>query len=135
MASVPVLPLLAANVSLAVDEKRGERGSQLNHAFYFFDNLMPSPLKRFWVFLFSLSHGFFRLTFVILSFTATFLIRAYQVLFSPFSLPSCRFSPSCSQYALEAFQTHFPGKALFLSLKRILRCHPWGTSGQDPVPN
>ncbi|MCH2390048.1 MAG: membrane protein insertion efficiency factor YidD [Candidatus Marinimicrobia bacterium] len=96
---------------------------------------MPSPLKRFWLFLFSLSHGFFQLTSIILSFTARFLIRAYQLLFSPLSFPSCRFGPSCSQYALEAFQKHSPGKALLLSLKRFFKCHPWGASGHDPVPD
>ena len=72
---------------------------------------------------------------VILSFTARFLIQAYQLFFSPLSLPSCRFGPSCSQYALEAFQKHSPGKALLLSLKRFIKCHPWGASGHDPVPD
>ncbi|HJM86503.1 MAG: membrane protein insertion efficiency factor YidD [Candidatus Marinimicrobia bacterium] len=96
---------------------------------------MPSLLKRFWFFLFSLPRGFFQVASVILSFTATFLIRAYQLLLSPFSLPSCRFGPSCSQYALEAFQKHSPGKALLLSLKRLVKCHPLGASGHDPVPD
>ena len=65
---------------------------------------------------------------------AVVLIKFYQVCISPFTPPSCRFTPTCSQYALEAFRKHGPFKGLYLSVRRILRCHPWGGSGYDPVP-
>ena len=64
-----------------------------------------------------------------------FLIRFYQVCLSPLKGgPSCRFTPTCSQYALEAFRKHGPFKGLWLSVRRLLRCHPWGGHGYDPVP-
>ena len=63
-----------------------------------------------------------------------FLIRFYQRFISPFLPNSCRFTPTCSQYALEAFRKYGPLKGFWLSLKRILRCHPFGGSGYDPVP-
>ncbi|MBO4465887.1 MAG: membrane protein insertion efficiency factor YidD [Bacteroidales bacterium] len=63
------------------------------------------------------------------------LIKFYQVCISPLKGgPTCRFTPTCSQYALEAFRKYGPFKGFWLSLKRILRCHPWGGSGYDPVP-
>ena len=63
-----------------------------------------------------------------------FLIRFYQVAISPLKPPSCRFTPTCSQYAIEAIKKHGPFKGLYLAIRRILRCHPWGGSGYDPVP-
>ncbi len=63
-----------------------------------------------------------------------FIIRIYQNLISPFTPSSCRFTPSCSAYSLEAIQKHGPLKGFWLSFKRILKCHPWGSSGYDPVP-
>lgn len=62
------------------------------------------------------------------------LIRFYQVAISPLKPPSCRFTPTCSQYAIEAIKKHGPFKGLYLAIRRILRCHPWGGSGYDPVP-
>ncbi len=62
------------------------------------------------------------------------LIIFYQRCISPFPPPSCRFTPTCSQYAKEAIIKHGPLKGLWLAIKRILRCHPWGGSGYDPVP-
>ncbi|MCI6493524.1 MAG: membrane protein insertion efficiency factor YidD [Bacteroidales bacterium] len=62
------------------------------------------------------------------------LIRFYQVCISPLKPPSCRFTPTCSQYALEAFRKHGPFKGAYLTIRRLLRCHPWGGSGYDPVP-
>jgi uncharacterized protein len=62
------------------------------------------------------------------------LIRAYQLLLSPLLLPSCRYLPSCSEYAAEAIATHGAARGLWLALRRLLRCHPWGGSGYDPVP-
>jgi uncharacterized protein len=68
------------------------------------------------------------------------LIRAYQVTLSPalavFFGPAgrCRYTPSCSQYALEAVQAHGAMAGSYLALKRLCRCHPWGPFGEDPVP-
>ena len=65
-------------------------------------------------------------------------IRAYRFLLSPLMPNVCRFTPSCSVYALEALESHGPVKGLWLTLKRLSRCHPvtWlgGSSGFDPVP-
>jgi len=61
-------------------------------------------------------------------------IRAYQVLVSPFMMPCCRFSPSCSHYAREAVTRHGACLGGWLALKRLARCHPFGGSGYDPVP-
>ncbi|TXI93327.1 MAG: membrane protein insertion efficiency factor YidD [Neisseriales bacterium] len=65
---------------------------------------------------------------------AIFLIRAYQLLLSSWLPPSCRFTPSCSNYAITAFSRYGIIKGFVLSLRRISRCHPWGGSGHDPVP-
>jgi uncharacterized protein len=61
------------------------------------------------------------------------LIKLYQRVFSPMSSPSCRFDPVCSTYAMQAINKHGAYKGLYLAIKRILRCHPWGASGYDPV--
>ena len=61
-------------------------------------------------------------------------IKIYQIIISPLLGPSCRFTPTCSQYAVEAIQKYGPFKGSWLSFKRILKCHPWGESGYDPVP-
>jgi putative membrane protein insertion efficiency factor len=63
-----------------------------------------------------------------------FLLRAYQLTISPMMTPSCRFHPSCSNYALEALQIHGAAKGSLLALKRVCRCHPWNEGGVDPVP-
>ena len=63
------------------------------------------------------------------------LIRFYQYFISPLIGPKCRFNPTCSSYIIEAYQKHSFFKASNLSLKRILKCHPWGSSGDDPVPD
>ena len=70
----------------------------------------------------------------ILIFPFVGLIRFYQVVVSPYTPAACRFHPTCSQYALEALKKHGILKGGLLSLKRILRCHPWGGKGHDPVP-
>ena len=62
------------------------------------------------------------------------LIRAYQLVVSPLLGPRCRHLPSCSEYAAEAISLHGPVRGGWMGLCRILRCHPWGTSGYDPVP-
>jgi putative membrane protein insertion efficiency factor len=61
-------------------------------------------------------------------------IRFYQYAISPLTPPSCRFTPTCSEYAKQAITKHGPAKGLLLAVKRLLRCHPWGGSGYDPVP-
>lgn len=61
-------------------------------------------------------------------------IEFYRRFISPLTPPSCRFTPTCSQYAIEALRKHGPVKGLWLAIRRILRCHPWGGSGYDPVP-
>ena len=61
-------------------------------------------------------------------------IRFYQKFISPLKPPTCRFTPTCSQYAIQAIRKHGPFKGLALALWRILRCNPWGGSGYDPVP-
>ena len=61
-------------------------------------------------------------------------IRFYRLFISPLLPPACRFSPSCSAYALEAILLHGPLKGGWLALRRLARCHPWGGSGFDPVP-
>lgn len=61
-------------------------------------------------------------------------IWVYQKILSPFKPNCCRFTPTCSAYAKEAFLLHGVIKGAMLSLKRILKCHPWGQSGYDPVP-
>ena len=62
------------------------------------------------------------------------LIRAYQYALSPLRGPSCRFSPTCSDYACEALRRHGVFRGLWLGLRRLLRCHPWHPGGYDPVP-
>ena len=61
-------------------------------------------------------------------------IRGYQLLLAPVLPPSCRFFPSCSHYAEEAIARHGPLRGGFFAVRRICRCHPWGGSGYDPVP-
>lgn len=61
-------------------------------------------------------------------------IHAYRLLLSPVIGPRCRFLPTCSEYALEALVRHGVLRGGWLALRRILRCHPWGGSGYDPVP-
>ena len=62
------------------------------------------------------------------------LIKGYQWALSPFIGFNCRFSPTCSQYAIDAINKYGAFKGLFLGTKRIVRCHPWCAGGHDPVP-
>lgn len=62
------------------------------------------------------------------------LLRGYQLLLSPWLGGQCRFQPSCSQYSMEAVRRHGALKGTGLSLRRLLRCHPWCEGGDDPVP-
>jgi len=61
-------------------------------------------------------------------------VRAYQWFISPLLGPNCRYEPTCSAYAIEALQGHGLLRGGWLTLRRLLRCHPWGASGYDPVP-
>lgn len=61
-------------------------------------------------------------------------VRAYQVTLSPLFSGCCRFEPSCSNYMIEAIEVHGPVKGVWLGLRRLLRCHPFGPHGYDPVP-
>ena len=70
----------------------------------------------------------------ILSLPVILLMRFYQKFISPYKPSCCRFTPTCSQYALEALRKYGPLKGSWLAFKRIIRCHPWGGSGYDPVP-
>jgi putative membrane protein insertion efficiency factor len=62
------------------------------------------------------------------------LIRAYQRFISPYLAPSCRFYPSCSSYAVEAIGRHGAWRGGYLTVRRLLRCHPFHAGGHDPVP-
>ena len=75
--------------------------------------------------------GFFRWIFSLLLLIPIYF---YRICISPLTPPSCRFTPTCSAYAVEAIKKHGPVKGLYLTVRRILRCHPWGGSGYDPVP-
>jgi hypothetical protein len=70
----------------------------------------------------------------ILSFPFILLIKLYQWIISPWIGPACRFTPTCSHYGIEALKKYGPIKGLWLTVKRISKCHPWGGSGYDPVP-
>ena len=70
----------------------------------------------------------------LLNFLLMGLVRAYRFAISPLFPPSCRYYPTCSAYALEALHRHGPVKGLGLSVRRILRCHPFHPGGFDPVP-
>ncbi len=70
----------------------------------------------------------------LLSYPFIFLIKIYQRIISPLLGPKCRFTPTCSNYAVEAFSKYGLFKGFWLSVKRISRCHPWGGHGYDPVP-
>ncbi|WP_304343192.1 membrane protein insertion efficiency factor YidD [Chryseobacterium koreense] len=70
----------------------------------------------------------------IISFPLVVFIRIYQWTISPLLPKNCRYEPTCSHYMVEALQVHGILKGLYLGVKRILRCHPWGGQGYDPVP-
>lgn len=61
-------------------------------------------------------------------------IWVYQHAITPYTPPSCRFTPTCSEYMRQAIIKHGPLRGLWLGLRRLARCHPWGPHGYDPVP-
>lgn len=69
-----------------------------------------------------------------LTFLLIIPVRFYQLFISPYTMSSCRYTPTCSHYTIEALRKHGPLKGLWLGIKRISRCHPWGGHGYDPVP-
>lgn len=62
------------------------------------------------------------------------LVRTYRLLLSPWLGSACRFTPSCSLYAIEALQSQGAARGTYLTLRRLARCHPWCEGGHDPVP-
>ena len=62
------------------------------------------------------------------------LVRGYQAFLSPWLGSNCRHRPTCSRYAIEALETWGAWKGMSLTMRRVVRCHPWGTHGHDPVP-
>lgn len=71
---------------------------------------------------------------LILSFPFIVLIKLYQWIISPWLGSKCRYTPTCSHYGIEALKKYGPIKGLWLTAKRIAKCHPWGGHGYDPVP-
>ena len=63
------------------------------------------------------------------------IIKAYQLIISPIIGSNCRFLPTCSEYAIESLKSYGLIKGIFLTVKRIGKCHPWGSHGHDPVPS
>ncbi|MBL1213190.1 MAG: membrane protein insertion efficiency factor YidD [Ignavibacteriae bacterium] len=70
----------------------------------------------------------------LLAFPFILIIKMYQLLLSPILPANCRYQPTCSHYAVEALKKYGIFKGGWLGIKRISRCHPWGSSGYDPVP-
>ncbi|PHV11794.1 membrane protein insertion efficiency factor YidD [Chitinimonas sp. BJB300] len=62
------------------------------------------------------------------------LVQLYRYAISPFLGPNCRFTPTCSQYAIDALRCHGARRGGWLTIRRLCRCHPWGGHGHDPVP-
>ncbi len=70
----------------------------------------------------------------LLSYFIISLVKVYQYVISPYLMDSCRYSPTCSVYTIEALKKHGIIKGIYLAVKRILSCNPWGGHGYDPVP-
>ena len=68
------------------------------------------------------------------TFPLLILIRGYQLIISPLLGSNCRFMPTCSEYALESLRSYGLIKGSYLTIKRIGKCHPWGSNGYDPIP-
>ena len=71
----------------------------------------------------------------ILAIVLVSFVRLYQLFLSPFLGANCRYQPTCSHYAIEAMRVHGGLKGGWLAIRRIMRCHPWGGFGYDPVPD
>jgi putative membrane protein insertion efficiency factor len=75
-----------------------------------------------------------KIFFQLISFVLIIPVKLYQYLISPWLPNSCRYTPSCSSYTIDALKVHGPVKGLYLGVRRILSCHQWGGHGHDPVP-
>jgi len=69
----------------------------------------------------------------LISFIFVALIKGYKYIISPYLMPACRYSPTCSEYGIEAIKKYGAVKGGYLTVKRILSCNPWGGCGYDPV--
>ena len=69
-----------------------------------------------------------------LSYVIILTIKFYKYIISPYLSPACRYTPTCSEYGIEAIKKHGPFKGGYLTIKRLFSCNPWGGSGYDPVP-
>ncbi|MDX2002546.1 MAG: membrane protein insertion efficiency factor YidD [Chitinophagales bacterium] len=70
----------------------------------------------------------------LLAYPFIWLIQAYKLIVSPWMPSGCRYQPTCSQYGVQALREHGVFKGLWLTVRRLSRCHPWGGHGYDPVP-
>ena len=75
-----------------------------------------------------------KIVWLILSSPFIVMIKLYQWIISPWMGQKCRFIPTCSQYGIEALKKYGPFKGIWLTIKRVAKCHPWGGHGYDPVP-
>ena len=92
------------------------------------------PLKTLWNQLCKGAYNIWQLLSKALSKLMLALIWFYRHCISPLTPAACRYTPTCSQYAVEAIKKYGPFRGGWLAFKRILRCNPWGGSGYDPVP-
>lgn len=95
---------------------------------------MVTALQALWKTLCEAAYSLWSLFSRLVSRLMLGLIWIYRHLISPLTPPACRYTPTCSQYAVEAIKKYGPFKGGWLAFRRILRCHPWGGSGYDPVP-
>ena len=93
-----------------------------------------NALRQIWDMASRGVYQLWRLICALLSKVLLALLWFYRHCISPLTPAACRYTPTCSQYAVEAIKKYGPFKGGWLALKRILRCHPWGGSGYDPVP-
>ena len=122
-----------------LQKKTEAKSIQLNVFFIYTGKELPEydeVYKKVGLILNKLDKHYRGMKFVlrILSLPFIFLIKIYQWVISPWIGPKCRYTPTCSHYAVEALKKHGVFKGLWLAIKRISRCHPWGGSGYDPVP-
>jgi uncharacterized protein len=93
-------------------------------------NFQFKIFRDYWLF----SKKIMKIVKQILASPFIFLIKLYQWIISPWLGPQCRYTPTCSQYGIEALKKYGPIKGLWLTIKRIASCNPWGGHGHDPVP-
>jgi hypothetical protein len=93
-----------------------------------------NALRLIWENLCKGVYAIWRMVCLLLSKIMLALLWFYRHCISPLTPAACRYTPTCSQYAVEAIKKYGPFKGGWLALKRILRCNPWGGSGYDPVP-